>query len=243
MDGVSPSEIHDPDADGQTPSTGIADALVGLSGLEHPEFAAVLKTGECPKDAAHAIRNLMREAAYLRRTLAEAYKQIADLENLADRDWLVPALNRRAFMKALCRAISFGQRYGNNNSVLFLDVNGMKHINDTYGHAAGDAALIHIAETLNSEVRKSDVVGRLGGDEFAILLVQTELAVAREKGLALVQILQKSPVLWEGQTLQLDAACGVHQIEEGDSADGALEKADFAMYANKKSARNKPAGR
>lgn len=240
MDSLSQTEALDPDTETDPETSAVADALVGLSGLEHPEFAAVLKTGECPRDAAHAIQNLMQEAAFLRETLAEAYKQIAELENLADRDWLVPALNRRAFMKSLNRAISFGERYGNDNSVLFLDVNGMKTINDTHGHAAGDAALIHIAATLNSEVRNSDVVGRLGGDEFAVLLVQSDREMAAEKSTALVKVLRSTPAIWEGKPLELDAACGVHQVERDDDADSALEKADRAMYADKKSPRNRP---
>lgn len=238
MDGPSPSDPETSDAGDKVERTGVADALVGLSGLEHPEFVKVLKKGECPSDAAAAITNLMQEAAYLRETLAAAYRQIAELENLADRDWLVPALNRRAFMKALCRAISFGQRYDNENSVVYLDVNGMKAINDTFGHAAGDAALIHLAEILNGEVRKSDVVGRLGGDEFAVLLVQTDLKMAREKSRALVAAIHEHPLGWEGLDLRLDAACGVHQIVDGDTAEGALERADRAMYSDKKSARH-----
>lgn len=243
MDTLSPSELSESVVDADPDPADVADALVGLSGLEHPEFAELLTMGSCPKDAAFAIENLLKEAAYLRKTLATAYKQIADLENLADHDWLVPALNRRAFMKSLCRAISFGHRYGTENCILFLDVNGMKAINDTHGHAAGDAALIHIASVLNDEVRKSDVVGRLGGDEFAVLLVQTDLKTANVKGRALVDAIRTQPVHWDDTRLILEAACGVHQIVDGDTAEGALELADQAMYADKKTTRNTPKAR
>ena len=236
MDSLSPSELTDSDVDADQETADVVDALVGLSGLEHPEFAEVLAKGSCPSDAAFAIKNLLKEAAYLRKTLASAYKQIADLENLADRDWLVSALNRRAFMKALCRAISFGHRYGTENCVLYLDINGMKAINDTHGHAAGDAALIHIASILNDEVRKSDVVGRLGGDEFAVLLAQTDLKTAKVKGRALVDAIRTQPILWEGSAVVLEAACGAHQIVDGNTAETVLELADRAMYADKRAA-------
>lgn len=243
MDSLSPSELTESVVDADQDHTGVADALVGLSGLEHPEFAELIAKGNCSSEAAFAIENLLKEAAYLRTTLATAYKQIAELENLADNDWLVPALNRRAFMKSLFRAISFGQRYGTENCILFLDVNGMKTINDTHGHAAGDAALIHIASVLNDEVRKSDVVGRLGGDEFGVLLVQTDVKTANVKGRALVDAIRTKPVQWENSYLVLEAACGVHQIVDGDTAEGALELADHAMYADKKTSKNGSAAR
>ena len=86
--------------------------------------------------------------------------------NLADEDSLLPVINRRAFVRELSRAMSFAQRYTQPSSLAFFDVNNMKTINDELGHAAGDAALMHVAEMLLEHVRHSDVVGRLGGDQW-----------------------------------------------------------------------------
>ena len=71
--------------------------------------------------------------------------------------------------------------YGSPGSVLYFDLNGMKHINDKYGHPAGDATLQHFATVLVNNVRDSDVVGRLGGDEFGVILAQADMAQAEEK--------------------------------------------------------------
>ena len=71
-----------------------------------------------------------------------------------------------AFLRSLARIIAYVGRYGAACSLLYFDVDGLKSINDTHGHAAGDAALVHIADLLRSSIRTSDVVGRLGGDEF-----------------------------------------------------------------------------
>ena len=82
----------------------------------------------------------------------------------------MPVANRRSFVRELSRMLSYAQRYGGEISVLYFDVNDMKSINDTYGHAAGDAAIGHVANLLAASIRESDVVGRLGGDEFGIIL-------------------------------------------------------------------------
>ena len=99
-------------------------------------------------------------------------RRVAEIELLADRDALTPVLNRRAFMRELQRTIAFCERYEATASLVFFDLDGFKAVNDQYGHAAGDAALLWVAATLADHVRESDVVGRLGGDEFAVILAQ-----------------------------------------------------------------------
>src|SRR5581483_1972703 len=102
--------------------------------------------------------------------LVQANARIVELERLADEDALMPVANRRAFVRELSRMIAFTQRYGLPSSVVYFDINGMKQINDSHGHTAGDAALQHIAKILVDNIRSSDLVGRLGGDEFAVIL-------------------------------------------------------------------------
>ncbi|MCH7794025.1 MAG: GGDEF domain-containing protein, partial [Proteobacteria bacterium] len=92
-----------------------------------------------------AIDRLMAEAQSLREELGRARRRVEYLEQLADRDPLAPVLNRRAFVRELTRMIAFAERYGVSGSVLYFDIDGMKRINDTWGHAAGDAALKHVA--------------------------------------------------------------------------------------------------
>ena len=125
-----------------------------------------------------AIDRLMTEVHRLKDTLEQANKRVSFLETLADQDALTSLLNRRAFVRELSRMMAFAERYKAPSSVIYFDVNGMKQINDSLGHAAGDAALGHLGKVLLENVRASDVVGRLGGDEFAVLLAQ----VGREGG-------------------------------------------------------------
>ncbi|HYM31720.1 MAG TPA: GGDEF domain-containing protein [Candidatus Cybelea sp.] len=181
-----------------------------------------------------AIMTLMAEVQSLRQELQRAHARLADLEKLADEDTLVPLPNRRAFVRELSRLQSFSQRYTVPCSLVFFDVNGFKAINDKFGHAAGDAALLRVAQTLVDNTRESDVVARIGGDEFGVILVQTENDVARKKAETLATAIQSRPLVWQENPLPLEVAYGVYPLGGGEDAGEALAAADKAMYANKR---------
>ncbi len=180
-----------------------------------------------------AIANLTAEVERLRRELRQAQTRVVTLERQADQDSLVPVANRRAFVRELSRTMSFAERYGVGSGVLYFDINGMKEINDTHGHAAGDAALVHVAAILVKNVRKSDAVGRLGGDEFGIILAQSDQPAANTKAAALAAAVEAQPLEWKGKKIPLSLAYGAHVFEGGDNVDKALDAADRAMYARK----------
>ena len=186
-----------------------------------------------------ALTRLMAEVQDLRQDLERARKRVGYLEQLADQDSLAPVLNRRAFIRELSRSTAFAERYGTGGSVLYFDINGMKAINDSLGHAAGDLALKHVADALLGSVRASDVVGRLGGDEFGVILVQSEGAAANAKAAELAEAISKLPLAWDGKTFSVGVAYGVHTLTAGDKVDDALEAADRAMYAQKRATASK----
>jgi diguanylate cyclase (GGDEF)-like protein len=202
---------------------------------EEPDLAREigLDPAELTPTVRAALSALARENDELRRSLAGARGRLAFFEQLADRDSLVPAYNRRAFMRELRRTISYGARYGTANSVLYFDLNGMKGINDTLGHAAGDAALVQIARQLVANLRDSDSVGRLGGDEFGVILVNADRDTAERKAAALATAVAAEPLRWEGWSIPLETAHGTHTIGDEDTALSALYAADQAMYQQK----------
>ena len=102
----------------------------------------------------------------------------AHFEDLAQTDGLTGLLNRRGFFAALDRALAQAQRTTDETSLLSLDVDGLKLINDRFGHSVGDAVLVRVAQTLAAQTRRGDVVGRLGGDEFAVVLTSTRASAA-----------------------------------------------------------------
>ncbi len=181
-----------------------------------------------------AIMTLMQEVDSLRRDLDTAKRRMDELESLADRDTLTPVANRRAFVREMTRMISFAERYDVPSSLIFVDVNDLKVINDTHGHAAGDAALQHVAATLQENVRDSDVVGRLGGDEFGVILANAQEDIALQKAGHLADKIGSTPFTWQGRELRVSVAHGAYSFRAGIDASRALEEADREMYARKK---------
>ena len=189
-----------------------------------------LGLSSAPRQAVEALHALEAERAALEARLAEA-------EKLADRDALTPTLNRRGFVRELHRAMSFVERYKRSAAVLYLDLDGFKAVNDTYGHAAGDAVLRHVGRLLVDQVRESDVVGRLGGDEFAIILHEVTKEEARRKADALAQAIDAVIVLHEGVGHRVKGSIGLHVIDAAEDPELALARADEAMYEVKRGGR------
>ena len=173
------------------------------------------------------------ELAELRAQVQILSQQLAEAERRADIDVLTPLLNRRAFMREVQRAIAVARRHDIPASVIFFDLDGFKAVNDRYGHAAGDAALVAVAQRLQHDVRESDVVGRLGGDEFAILLQHADREAATVKAQALRTAVMQTPVEFQGARFNIGVTFGVREIGGADSAEQALAEADAAMYLRK----------
>ncbi|NVJ99748.1 MAG: GGDEF domain-containing protein [Alphaproteobacteria bacterium] len=181
-----------------------------------------------------AIMSLMEEVDKLRRELDFTNRRLREMEDMADTDALLPIPNRRAFVRELNRMISFAERYGAPSTLMFIDLNDMKVINDRYGHEAGDKALFHVARLLVDNVRGTDVIGRLGGDEFGVLLAQADESIGQEKATALAQIIADNPLVLNGEAVKMSLAFGTYTFRQGDKPDEALDKADKAMYENKR---------
>ena len=165
------------------------------------------------------------EALRLRAEAAEA---------AADHDVLTPALNRRGFVAALTRTMAYCQRYEAPAVLLYLDLDGFKGVNDRLGHAAGDAALVRVAELLVANSRESDAVGRLGGDEFALLMLNAGLDEGRDKARKLAETLQKDGFEWQGAQAELGGSFGVRAYVGQTDPEAWLAEADAAMWLRKK---------
>lgn len=148
-------------------------------------------------------------------------------ERLAVRDGLTDVYNRRYLEIAIDRAVKEVERRGGAVSVLFVDVDGMKDVNDTYGHQAGDALLVDLARLLTSSCRATDVVARYGGDEFVVLMGETDAAGAEavaEKVAAAVTARNAA-----ARPPHLSASIGTHTAGAG-AAESLLQEADRRMY-------------
>jgi diguanylate cyclase (GGDEF)-like protein len=176
----------------------------------------------------------------LRTKLTHALRRIDELEAAADTDFLLGIPNRRGFERELHRAIAYMTRYAARGALIVLDVDRLKPINDSFGHAAGDEVLKAIASTLTRQVRASDVVGRLGGDEFALLLWNLSETDAKAKAAAFEQAIDDLSFVFGGQCVNAGASAGVALLGSHASAGRALEEADAAMYVRKAQRRHEP---
>jgi diguanylate cyclase (GGDEF)-like protein len=186
------------------------------------------QTGE--HDVAAAAKTTIRR---LKAQLAKAQARIAELEASADTDFLLGIFNRRGFERELQRAIAYIRRYHASGALIVLDVDRLKPVNDTFGHAAGDAVLKAVVAALSRHVRSSDLIGRLGGDEFALLLWNLNETDARAKAASLEETIDELTFTFGGRAITAGASAGMAILGTHADAETALEQADSAMYIRK----------
>lgn len=163
------------------------------------------------------------------------------LQKMATKDWLTGLNNRGMLVEIAQKLIEHALRYNKPLSVLMLDIDCFKNINDTYGHIAGDRVLKQIAQTLQSGIRASDILARFGGEEFVIVLPETASENAFEFAQNLRKLVENRPVVLDGnKKISYSVSVGVAQIgEKVDNLDELIRCADIALYKAKESGRNK----
>ena len=184
-----------------------------------------------------AVQTLVGEIDDLRTEVSRLKQRLEETEQLADRDALTPLLNRRALIRELGRIRTFAQRYGAAASLVYFDLDGLKGVNDRFGHAAGDAVLRATAERLLANVRESDIAGRMGGDEFAVILVQADRPTAEAKAQALCRAVEREPVAVGDWSAPIHLSFGVREITQDEDPEAIVAAADAAMYAKKRGRR------
>ncbi|NKB98379.1 MAG: diguanylate cyclase [Pseudomonadales bacterium] len=167
--------------------------------------------------------------------LTEAQK---NLRRLADTDPLTGLRNRRSFFSAASEIVASPER---PCSLLVIDADHFKDLNDNYGHAVGDAALVNIAEVLRNSFRASDLTCRVGGEEFAILLP----GIARDGAMVMAQrvldSVSDSPIVAGNAIITYSVSCGIAEAEAGEALPELFKRADDAMYQAKEEGRNRVA--
>lgn len=156
----------------------------------------------------------------------------------ASRDALTGVGNRIALEVAADREIALARRSGQPVSILVIDIDHFKHINDKYGHTAGDSVLIDVARKLRGGCREGDSVFRFGGEEFVVLLSQTEVHGAATIAERIRSDLATLTSSYQQQPIRITASIGVASLERGESLHTWFDRADRALYLAKRSGRN-----
>lgn len=175
------------------------------------------------------------------RDITERINLLQELERQAKSDFLTGLANRRHFLELAELEIARAQRYDNWLSMLMMDIDFFKNINDSYGHKAGDLVLQKFANVCKNILREVDVIGRMGGEEFAILLPETTGERALEVAQRLRQEIENTRVAWENQDqpIQFTVSVGVATMATHQaSVESMLQEADTALYQAKNTGRN-----
>lgn len=164
-----------------------------------------------------------------------------ELEHLNRHDGLTGLFNRQTLKQMTEQELARARRQGGVTSLLLLDLDHFKHINDTHGHPAGDAVLRHVAALLTARVRCTDLVGRLGGEEFMVLLPGTVSAAAYKLAEKLCIDIAVNPVVWMGVTIPCQVSIGLAstEAEPGFDFEKLYSASDAALYQAKQQGRNR----
>lgn len=176
---------------------------------------------------------------YFNKMLDSIQDYYEKLQHLSDRDYLTGLYNRRKFEEFLSYEIKRSMRHHHKFTMLMIDLDNFKYINDTYGHASGDLVLKEVTEIFGANLRNADILARLGGDEFAVILPETPY----ESGYAVVEKLrsrlESTPISLMFDQITLTASFGIAEYpEQGESIESLLTGSDLAMYKAKRAGKN-----
>lgn len=177
------------------------------------------------------IYEMEQETRQLKNRLINAHQK-------AIRDPLTNLPNRLAYDERLVTEVARWKRYQSPLSLLIWDIDFFKHINDNFGHKAGDKTLILIANLLSQHCRETDFVSRFGGEEFTMLLSDTNAQSAFQTANKLRQVIEKTAFHSHGKKISITISCGITQFIDGDTGECAFNRADKALYDAKNNGRN-----
>jgi diguanylate cyclase (GGDEF)-like protein len=178
--------------------------------------------------------------ARFKKELDQATQHSRELEKKLNQDPLTGAFNRRAYNKRIEDEMDRYLRYGSIFSLLVIDADKFKDVNDTYGHAIGDKCLQEIIKRTSSHLRKSDMLARYGGEEFTVVLPETDGHAARNVAEKIRQTIAKIEFIYKKDAVTLTVSIGATQVKEGDTGpQDVFDRADVAVYKAKEGGRNR----
>lgn len=181
---------------------------------------------------------LKQELSHSREILAIQRQQIDTLKTEVRIDGMTQLANRTCFDEKLLEMVRLWERYGDAFTLLIIDVDNFKVINDTHGHPGGDRVLKGVAYKIRATLRATDFVARFGGDEFAAILMKSKAAAAAAAAQKVCRQVRDSRYFLDGEEVRTSLSIGVAEIAAGENAEQLLKRADKALYRVKEAGRN-----
>jgi diguanylate cyclase len=218
-----------------------ADNIADLSGLV---VEVMQDTRSVQADLARSRDELLESRVKAQDYEQQVRKLEAEMAELSDRlheDPLTELLNRRGFGQAFDAEVARAERHDRPLCLALLDVDNFKHLNDRFGHQAGDRALVHLANVLRASIRPTDVIARYGGEEFVIVLPDTSIEAAAGVMARVQRNLTRRIFLNNHERVLITFSAGVAQRTSGEGQDDLLARADRALYEAKQAGKNRVA--
>ena len=216
--------------------TGQGNEEVAVEAMMHGASGYITKSSLCSEKLRDTIDSAMKKWNCLQEE--EMYKQ--ELESMANIDPLTGLFNRRALMRLLKEQMEHARYQFETFSIIMMDIDLFKNVNDEYGHITGDNVIVKIAETLGQNVRKNDIIGRYGGDEFLILLPRADASVARLVAERLRTAIATSMMVANNDAVfSVTVSQGVSNYEWGEPRTSFIARADEMLYRAKNNNRNR----
>ena len=172
--------------------------------------------------------------------LERAERTETELRYLADHDSLTGLLDRRRFRAELDQFVSFSARYGGQGAVMIIDIDGLKMVNDAFGHQSGDNLIRQVAAIMRERIRATDIVARLSGDEFAVLMPQTDVSGAMTLAEELrTEVAENARPAQDAEAVTISVGIAMFGRKPRGSSEGVLVAADQAMYTAKQGGRDR----
>lgn len=216
--------------------TGSGSEEIAVQALQEGAIGYLSKSALSPEKLIKAIDTALDRWARLQQARADKEQ----LEKLANFDSLTGLLNRQAIMGRLREAINRARRYREDLSLIMLDIDRFKSVNDRYGHLVGDDVLEKVATLIRGNIRNTDIAGRYGGEEFVIILPQTNLEAARVVAERIRRIVEAAKMKdFAGNMFNITVSQGIAEWQADDDIHSLISRADEALYKAKENGRNR----
>jgi len=165
-------------------------------------------------------------------------KLFEKIQRQATTDGLTGLVNHKTFYEILEKELLRSRRYGGQISLIMIDVDNLKKINDNHGHRAGDKVIKEISRRIKESIRQIDTAARYGGDEFAVILPNTSLSDATIVAQRMVNVVAQSPTTWRKEQIQLSISVGLGQYDADANPEDITSRSDQALYTAKQAGKN-----